>query len=557
MQDVIPLTLSVIQHGQYIAVSLKSPCMKKLYTIIVLSSLFLQSNAQHVEWKDVAPIVYRECTSCHREGEIGEDYIDATGYSAFINSPYFYSIPYYVNTKLMPPWKADPNYHHFLDERILTNDEILLLDSFVAQVGNGNYNPGDTMEAPPPPVYAEGSQLGTPDTVLKMAIPFSVPPNNQDLYYCFVLHTNLTQDRNVKALEFRPGNAKVVHHVFIYTCEDGSADSMDATTPEYGYPSFGGAGEGVNVNFISLYGPGMQTRFYPEGSGIKLKAGTDIVIQIHYAPTTIPQDDQSYVNVFYEDNPEIRSVKGKRVGENYITEPVFFILKDKVLTFHSEFELDTTYSMFAIGPHQHLLGKSFKIWAVTPDQDSIPLCYIPQWDFRWQLLYFYNNFIILPKGTMIETEATYDNTSNNPNNPNNPPKNVGYGESSFDEMYKYFMNLIIYQPGDEDVVFDTSWHPVGVPAVDGLVSTPQLYAPIPNPATSNTVFNYYLPVHGDVTLYVYDLSGRLMMPVMSEPSSTSGFHRKTINVSDFLPGTYFFTMEANGSRVSKSFIVAH
>ena len=82
--------------------------MKKLYTIIVLSSLFLQSNAQHVEWKDVAPIVYRECTSCHREGEIGEDYIDATGYSAFINSPYFYSIPYYVNTKLMPPYRNTP-----------------------------------------------------------------------------------------------------------------------------------------------------------------------------------------------------------------------------------------------------------------------------------------------------------------------------------------------------------------------------------------------------------------------------------------------------------------
>jgi len=532
--------------------------MKKIFLASLLITSFFKIQAQHVAWSDVAPIVYTNCANCHRPGEIGSDYLNAMGYSLLINSPYFYSIPQYVNTKLMPPWKADPSYHHYLDERILTDDQINTLDSFVNQVGNGNYDPGDTTLVPPP-VFSSGSQLGTPDTTLTMTEPFTVPGDFTDHYECFVLHTNLKYDRDVRAIEFRAGNPKVVHHVFIYTCDDNTADSMDATTPEYGYPSFGGAGEGVNVDFLTLYGPGMVPRFYPEGAGIKFKAGTKLVIQIHYAPTTIQQTDQSSVNIFYvKDTTEnIRPVKGKRVGENYILEPVFFIVKNHVLTFHSEYTLDTAFSMFSIAPHMHLLGKSYKLWAVTPENDSIPLCYIPSWDFRWQLLYNFNNFIILPVGTVIHGEATYDNTTNNPNNPSNPPVNVGYGESSLDEMDKYFMNLLEYQPGDEDVVFDSTWHPVGVPPINGIVATPQLYAPLPNPSTDHAVFNYYLPDHSKIMIYVYDLSGRLAEPIIDEGEQTSGFHRKTVDVSKFAPGTYFFSLQTTSGRITKPFIVQH
>jgi hypothetical protein len=320
--------------------------MKKIILLTVVFFTVSQAYSQHVQWKDVAPVIYRECTDCHRPGEIGEDYLNAMGYSFLINSPYFYNIPYYVSAKLMPPWKADPSYHHYLDERILSDDEINMIDSFVYQVANGGYDPGDTTEAPPPPVFIEGSQLGTPDQVLTMAEPFTVPGDYTDHYYCFVLPTNLLNDTSVRAIEFRAGNSKIVHHVFIYTCTDGTADSMDATTPEFGYPSFGGAGEGVNVDFLSLYGPGMTPRFYPEHSGIKFKAGTSLVIQIHYAPTPVEQVDQSSVNIFYESDKNIRIVKGKRVGENYITEPVFAILKNKVLTV--SLRVYTGYNIFDV-----------------------------------------------------------------------------------------------------------------------------------------------------------------------------------------------------------------
>lgn len=536
--------------------------MKKVFITILFTAVTFLSSAQNVEWKDIAHIFYDNCATCHRPGEIGEQYIFANSYKALtdsILSPYFPQIRPYVDAKLMPPWKADPSYHHYLDERILSPADTELIGRFVDQVIHHVNNPGDTTQAPLPPVFATGSQLGTPDTVLTMAEPFTIPGDFTDHYQCFVLHTNLLADSNVKAIEFRAGNPKVVHHVFIYTCTDNSADSLDALTPNvYGYPSFGGAGDGVNADFLTLYGPGLTPRFYPEGSGIKFKANTKLIIQVHYAPTTEEQTDQSSLNIFYESNPEIRVVKGKRVGENYILEPVFFIPKNHVVTFHSSYTMDTTYSMFSIAPHMHLLGQNFKIYATTPAGDTIPLCFIPSWYFQWQLLYNFPCYVILPQGTIIHSIATYDNTVNNLNNPNNPPVNVAYGESSFDEMDKYFMNLLTYEHGDEFVIFDTALCALtDVPPIGGIVSTPQLYNPLPNPASDQTMIEYYLPDYTKSRMFIYDALGRLTSPVTQEIGDTPGFHRNFIDVGDFIPGLYLIVLEADGRRITKPLMVQH
>jgi hypothetical protein len=267
----------------------------------------------------------------------------------------------------MPPWKADPNYTHFLGERILEQSEIDLITKWINDDGAPA---GDTTLAPPSPVFVEGSQLGTPDVTLTMSDYYTVPGDLTDHYIVFVLPSGFTEEKLISAIEFRPGNATVVHHVFIYTCNDGSAAAMDATTPDYGYPSFGGAGEGVNVDFLGLYGPGLTPRFYPPGSGVKFKEGTDVVIQVHYAPIDHEELDKSSINLFFSKESEIRNVKPKRVGEQYILEPVFFIPKEKVLTFHEDYPIDTDFSIFAIAPHMHQIGKNFKIWAVTPTGDS-------------------------------------------------------------------------------------------------------------------------------------------------------------------------------------------
>lgn len=531
--------------------------MKKVtllfFTSIALLSGINNAFSQTPEWKDVASIVYNNCTTCHRPEEIGADYLNATGYQSLITSPYFYSIPTQLQAGLMPPWKADPEYRHFLGERILPQSDIDKLSEWVNAEGPA----GDTTLAPNPPTFAIGSQLGVPNAVLTMAEPFTVPGDYSDHYQVFVLPTNLFVDRNVSAIEFRPGNAKVVHHVFIYTCEDGSAEALDATTPEYGYSSFGGAGEGVNADFLGLYAPGLSPRFYPAGSGVKFKAGTDVLIQVHYAPVTEETTDQSSVNLFYTNEENIRKVKAKRVGEQYVTEPVFFIPKNKVLTFHTQYPLDTTYSLFSIAPHMHLIGKSFKIWAVTPEGDSIPLIHIPNWDFNWQMLYNYPFMVKLEQGTTLFAEATYDNTENNPNNPNNPPLNIGYGESTFDEMFKYFMNLLVYEPGDEDIEIDPNWHPVGIPPIDGIVTTPQLYSPSPNPSANEVGLTYYLPNNSPFTMYIYDLSGKLVDTIKEGATAGIGLQKNNLDVSDYKSGVYFCTLLCDGKQLTKKFVVQH
>ncbi|MCS6916072.1 MAG: hypothetical protein NZM08_00090, partial [Chitinophagales bacterium] len=218
--------------------------------------------ARAQEWKDVAPVFYQHCASCHRPGQIGETYLNAMGYTALTQSPYFYSIPQAIQTRTMPPWPADPSYVRYLNERLLAQQDIELISKWIS---NG-HPAGDTTLAPPPPDFPSGSALGVPDLTLKMQVPYFIPGDNQDRYQVFVLPSNTLEDKQLKAVEFVAGNPAVVHHVFMYLCTDGSADSLDQLTPEYGYPSFGGAGEGANVTFIGLYGPGMTPRFYPEGT---------------------------------------------------------------------------------------------------------------------------------------------------------------------------------------------------------------------------------------------------------------------------------------------------
>lgn len=511
-----------------------------------------QASAQVPVWKDVAPVFYKNCAECHRPGQIGQNYINVMGYTALTQSPYFYTIPASIQSRQMPPWPADPHYVRYLNERLLSANDIDLITDWI----NNGHPAGDTTQAPPPPDFPSGSVLGVPDLTLTMKVPYYIPGDGIDRYQVFVLPSNTTEDRQLRGLEFVAGNSAIVHHVFMYFCTDGSADSLDKLTPEYGYPSFGGAGEGANVTFVGLYGPGMAPRFYPTGSGLKFKAGTHIVIQVHYAPTSVPTSDQSSVNLFFADYEDFRPVKNKRVGENYIVEPVFFILKDHILTFHSEYVLDSTFSLFAIAPHMHLLGKEFKIWAVTPAGDSIPLNYVDRWNFNWQFLYQFNHFVILPQGTVIKAAATYDNTSNNPHNPSDPPKNVGYGESSYDEMFKYYMQLLFYRPGDEFVVFDTTWEPVviGVDEITTAVSTPQLYDPYPNPASGTAMFSYFLPRTAPVRWYAYDVSGRLMQPLSSSSTMPAGMHRTRFDVSAWPSGIYFITMETEGRRLTKRLV---
>jgi len=203
-------------------------------------------------------------------------------------------IKYVTEIKYMPPWKPNKDYSHFVGERGLTDNEIQMISDWVAE----GVPQGDPSLEPALPNFPSGSQLGTPDLVLEMAEDYFIEGNNQDNYRVFVIPTGLTEDKEIAAVEFRPGNTKAVHHALLAYEINGEAAALDASTPGYGYEEFGGFGVPVQGNFIG-YTPGISTIKFPPGIGTTLPAGADLLIQVHYAPLPTDETDKSLVNIFY------------------------------------------------------------------------------------------------------------------------------------------------------------------------------------------------------------------------------------------------------------------
>jgi len=160
------------------------------------------AKAQVTYSKDIAPIIYNNCTSCHRPGEIGPmpltNFEEVSSWSGMIE--------YVTAIKYMPPWKPNKEYSNFVGERGLTDSEIELIADWVA-AGSPQ---GDPALEPPLPDFPDGSQLGTPDLILEMEEEYFIEGNNQDDYRVFVIPTGLTEDKEIAAVEFRPGNTNIL-----------------------------------------------------------------------------------------------------------------------------------------------------------------------------------------------------------------------------------------------------------------------------------------------------------------------------------------------------------
>lgn len=518
------------------------------FLVLTFISITARSGfCQSPDWStDIASIVYDNCSTCHREGEIAPfplmSYEDAV-----LNAT---GMVTQTSAGLMPPYPADPDYRHYLDETVLSEAEKNLIAEWV----DAGTPAGDTSLAPDPPVFPAGSQLGTPDIVLSMAEAYHIAGDGLDRYMIFVLPSSFATDKNISGIEFRPGNKAAIHHVFIYTDTTGVVAAQDALTPEYGFE--GSAGSLMTSDFVTLYRPGMNARFLPEGMAYKFRAGTDIIFQIHYAPLNYTATDSSSVNLFFSDVDSPRLVMPLKVTESKITEPSgLFVPANTVVTFHSESQLDDgDFSWIGISPHAHQLCTSFKVYAVNPFGDTIPLVSVPQWNFDWQLFYNFTSLQKLENGTMLYSEGTYDNTVNNPNNPNNPPVDVSYGTSSLDEMFRYFYIAVNYEAGDEDIILDSSIA-LTSPPVNGVVNTPQFYSCYPNPASAEIAFSFYLPWDANVSLSIHDVKGNLVAAPITSMMMSQGFHKTIFCGSDLPPGTYICRLESGNFSKSKMLVI--
>jgi hypothetical protein len=384
--------------------------------------------------KDIAPILYENCATCHRPGEVAPfsllTYQDAAKRATLIATV--------TKKRYMPPWKPEPGYGNFDHVRRLTDDQIALLQQWAA-TGAQECDAAGKLTIP---TFPSGWQAGEPDQVLKLSAPYTLAADGRDQFRCFVLPMNLVKESYVSGAEFRPGNPRVVHHALIFLDSTGTARKLAAASGGTGYPCFGGPGF-TGAGLLVGWAPGYTPLPAEPALSQAVRPGTDVVIQIHYHPSGKPEQDQSAIGLKFSGPP----TKGRAlllVVNRYLDIPAgdpHYVVKASV-TVPQDAEL------WGITPHAHYLATDMKVNARLPDGSVTPLIRIKDWDFNWQGQYRYKQPIQLPKGTKIELEYVYDNSAGNPHNPSNPPVRVRFGEQTKDEMALAFLGLVLPSPED-------------------------------------------------------------------------------------------------------------
>jgi len=414
----------------------------------------------------VAPIPAMNCVPCHRPGGGGPFSLET--YEQVKRKAK--TIAKVVASGFMPPWPADPNYTHFLGERVLNDTQKRIIANWV----NRGCPEGTMTHSNPIQVGAFGSSIVKPDLVLELS-PVKLPGDGKDRFYLTKVTGHLDRDTWVQAMEFVPGIPGLVHHFNGHVMNYGQArknhesglrlkeviaGTYDAVFPELElFNDDGTIPERIHsaVNYL----PGMSTRLLPEGLGtFRLNSRFAVVgNDLHYGPAVRDTSDKSYINVFFSRTPPERPVFELMLGTNGVAkpEPPLFIPAGRRTLHTCKFRVNQDISVISINPHMHLLGSSMKVYALKPNGDTVRLISIPKWDFRWQSLYTFTHMIRIPTGSEIVVEAKFDNTPQNPYNPYNPPRDVSerleFGGASMrasDEMLQCIINWTPYRIGDEN-----------------------------------------------------------------------------------------------------------
>lgn len=529
--------------------------MKKL---IQLASLVLYSlltgndlNGQITFSKDIAKIIYNKCANCHRPKEIGP--FSLTNYEEVKANGY--SIKYVTQSGIMPPWKADVTFQHYLEENYLTESEKGSISTWVDE----GMVYGNATEEPQFPDYPDGSTLGKPDLVLNFKHAHTHKGNNKDEYWYFVLPTGLTENKVIKAVELRPGNKKIVHHALFFQDTTGKAKSFDEMNPEYGFSAnTNGFNTNAVLNYVQYpgYVPGQKPIRYPESLGQKMNKNSDLIIQMHYAPSPTEESDSSTVNIFFADEDEDikRYVKDRIMLPSDLTGGFlsFFIQPNQKKTFTGKWKLDKDLSFLSIFPHMHLLGRRWKVWLEKPDGSVENMIKIDDWDFNWQGGYYFTKFIVAPKGSTVVAEAEYDNTLDNPNNPSNPTKLITWGENTTDEMYYLPLLHVPYKSGDENVVFDQTSN------VENLIELEeQKYTIItPNPASNGLVnIGFILNEAQSVSINILDNKGSIIKTLRKSEFYNQGFNFLHLDADVLGNGIYFIQIKGKTFNKTDKLII--
>ncbi|HEU4390968.1 MAG TPA: alkyl hydroperoxide reductase [Blastocatellia bacterium] len=422
--------------------------------------------------KDVAPILFQHCASCHRPNDVAP--FSVLSYSDV--RPWARSIREKVVTREMPPWYPDQRYGEFTNDPRLTKNEIDIIANWV----DHSAAEGDSMDLPPQPTYIDGWTIGKPDRILAMSKAYTVEPNASDLYVYAVIPTGFKEDKWIQAAEIRPGNKRVVHHAIAHVItpealkksEPGGDDNpksengasmfykqggltrvrMDAPVIDDGANAANGGaafkrriteqGSDLFSMLLASYAPGKEPDVFPQGAAKRVPAGSAVVLQIHYSSfrgnIDKPERDQTSVALVFSKEPPEKEVLTLTVQNHFFKIPPG--AANHQVTASSEFDQDVELINYM--PHMHLRGKDMKYEVIYPDRTRRTLLWLPKFNFNWQTVYRLKNPVHVPKGSRMIVTAHFDNSAKNKYNPD-ASKAVRWGDPTSDEMMVAWMECVV------------------------------------------------------------------------------------------------------------------
>ncbi len=384
--------------------------------------------------RDVAPIVFRHCSPCHRPGEAAPFHL--VSYGDFKRRAK--RIGEAVTRRSMPPWMPAAGLVEFEGERRLSDAEIDLIQRWIRE----GTPEGNEVDRPPAPTAAAGWSLGKPDLVVKMQEPFVVPPIGPDIYRNFIANAGLAEGKWVRGVHVRTGEGNVVHHGFVFVDPTGqSAKRNDAAEAGVGYSGMDpGSGVGRPPGQSLSWHPGKQPALGPEGMSWWLPRHSDLVLQMHIRPTGKEEQVHAEVGLYFSDDPP--TIQPSTLMLRSVEIDIAAGQKDYAI--ESGYVLPVDVEVISVMPHAHYLCKKIMAWAILPGEQKQWLLVIDDWDFAWQEDYRYRQPIKLPAGTRLSMRIEYDNSADNLRNPNQPPKRVAYGLNSSDEMGEFHLQVLTH-----------------------------------------------------------------------------------------------------------------
>ena len=418
--------------------------------VMMLAALAAPNGSVPTFNKDVLPILQKNCQTCHRPGEVAP--MSLLSYSDV--RPWAKAIKAAVVTQKMPPWFADPRYGHFSNERKLAQKQI---DTLVAWADNGAPE-GDRKDAPAPLSFQDGWNI-KPDMIVEMPSDFKVPATGTiDYQYMLVKGDFFPEDTWVSAAEMRPGDSRVVHHGEVWVLPPGSKWMEDAV-PGVAYSQFEMKKPPADdIDILGKFNPGVGAQgFTMDGAAKFVPKGSQLVFEIHYTAIGQPTTDRTKVGIVFAKGPHTA-----RYFTSYGPQARNLVIaaRDSNGEVVSEMTMDADAKLVYVQPHMHVRGKEYELRLAYPSGETETV-FKGKFDFNWQLGYYYEKPIVLPKGTRLIGISHFDNSPNNPFNPD-AAKEVRWGFQNWEEMSNAFLGL----------VFDASLNPKQVAHESGVSLRP-------------------------------------------------------------------------------------